>query len=163
MISDSSTIIKIFGLEFSLETLLATLTFLGLLISGLYKFLQSRTKYKPEIIDIIASHNGSKVVLTIKNNSDKTIKVEKLFIKVHKLLFLWLSTILVDNPHIPSNAYVFIPPNESRESSVYPPDAFYLSTYKIYAKTEAGTCSIIYDPAKVKGLKIRIKIEHISL
>jgi hypothetical protein len=42
---------------------------------------------------------------------------------------------------------------------VFPTDTFYLSLYKIYAKTSGGICSAIYNPAKIKGLKNRYKAE----
>lgn len=157
--NDSSTLFTVLGIKFNLELLIATLTFLILIIGGVWRCSQNRLKSKPRIIDIVSSHNGSKIVLSIKNNSNKTIEVEKHFIKPHKFLFLFFPIIPVKNPSVPEHSFVSIPPGNVRDSSVFPPDNLYITKYKVFAVTSGGTSRpIVYNPLKVKGLKIRSKM-----
>ena len=162
MSPDSSPIIEIFSIKLSLSELIGILVLLTGILGTIFGYIRRKKENKPEIIKIVSSINGSKVTITIFNKSKRPIKVEKLYLRKHKFLFVWSSQIVVDNQRVPENAYVTIFPNESRSSSYFPPDTVWFSRYKIYAKTSGGTCSILYEPKKVEGLSPQLLSQHKS-
>ncbi|MDP2303472.1 MAG: hypothetical protein Q8N03_13730 [Ignavibacteria bacterium] len=117
---------------------------------------------KPKIARLITSANGSKVVLSVINPSNITIKVDSVYIK--KYLFLFVKSSKIDVVlHKKNDADIVIPPSILAEDNIIfsPPDSVYFSKYKVYIDTSVGSCTKIYDPNSVVGLSRDLFVQHI--
>lgn len=155
-----STLSQTNNIAISLESILIAL---GILFTAITVYIQIRSylRKKPKVVRLITSTNGSKVVLSVINQSNTAIKVESVIIRAIKFLFVKSFAIKVELQKKNDTNIVIPPTLEASDNIIFhPPESLYFSKYKIYIKTSGGNCSAIYYPDSIPGLSKNLVAQH---